>query len=89
MTAQEISMRLQVPFFVRCSQDGQESGSSTTFHLLPPQSSLTRAFGDIIRSKRWKNYALIYEKNQGEPAVSFFVLSQHFLHRILHIRAYF
>ncbi|XP_028968996.1 glutamate receptor ionotropic, kainate 2 [Galendromus occidentalis] len=63
-TAQEISARLQVPFFVRCLQDGQESGSSTTFHLLPPQPSITRAFSDIIRAKRWKNYALIYEKNQ-------------------------
>lgn len=69
-TAQEISGRLQVPFFARTHSTTSATGDadltcSTCFHLLPPSRTLSRAFADILKAKKWKNYALIYEKNQG------------------------
>lgn len=79
--AQEIAARLQVPFFARGrpgasvgmtgaspaggDNSGPSSSCSTCFDLLPPSRALSRAFADILKAKKWKNYALIYEKNQG------------------------
>ncbi|XP_022697678.1 glutamate receptor ionotropic, kainate 1-like isoform X3 [Varroa jacobsoni] len=78
--AQEIAARLQVPFFARGrpgasvgmtgaspagrDNSGPSSSCSTCFDLLPPSRALSRAFADILKAKKWKNYALIYEKNQ-------------------------
>lgn len=56
---------VQVNWDYRSVRRHQNYPSNMTVNLHPEPSALSLAFMDLVESRKWKSFTLIYEENEG------------------------